>query len=101
MPEKIPEKWSYWRHYKSKGQLDHVYQVLWIGWHSETQEKMVVYKPQYIVSEDSWAYDLDLAIRPLSMWYDIVDYQWKQLQRFTQLSVNEILSLWLQNQLSP
>jgi hypothetical protein len=91
----IPEKWTYWRHYKSRGSLDHVYKVLWMGAHSETQEKMVVYKPQYTVPKDSWAYGLDFALRPLSIWYDEVEYGWKQIQKFTQLSGQEILDLKL------
>jgi hypothetical protein len=97
MSLETPEAWTYWRHYKSKGRLDHVYQVRWIGGHSETQEKMVVYVPQYNVAEDSWAYGLDFALRPVSMWYDVVEYEWKQIQRFTQLSVQEILDLNLWN----
>ena len=46
---------------------------------------MVIYHPLYEVSKDSWVYGYDFAVRPLSMWYDIVDWNGKQVQRFTEI----------------
>ncbi len=36
---------------------------------------MVVYRPLYPVPEDSWVFGYLGAVRPLSLWYDIVDYE--------------------------
>lgn len=80
-----PTPHSYWRHYKSTGWDDHIYEVIGIAIHSETEEAMVMYRPLYVVPPDSWAYGYDYVTRPLSLWYDIVEYQWKQIQRFTQI----------------
>ena len=52
------------------------YQVVDIAVHSETLEKMVVYKPLY----DS---DYSLWVRPLSMWEEEVEFEGKKVKRFT------------------
>ena len=65
---------SLWRHYKSTGGVDHTYEVIGIARHSETEEDMIVYCPLYDVPPDSWAYSCEFIARPLSMWYDIVEY---------------------------
>ena len=46
---------------------------------------MVVYRPLYLVESDSWVYGYDFAVRPLSMWYDTVDWNSEKVQRFTQI----------------
>lgn len=76
---------SHWRHYKSTGWTDHTYEVIGIAKHSETDEDMVLYHPLYPVSSDSWAYGYEYIIRPLSIWFDIVEYQWQRIQRFTEI----------------
>jgi hypothetical protein len=79
---------SHWRHYKSIGWEDYTYEVFGIVFHSETQEEMVMYKMLYDsveepgkVAHPRWT----IFVRPLAMWYDIVDYNWEQIQRFTQI----------------
>lgn len=81
----IIEKWTKWRHYKSTGWDNHTYEVLWMVKHSETGEGMVLYKPLYEVPKDSWAYWYDAVVRPLSMWFEIVEYNGKKIQRFTEI----------------
>ena len=54
-----------YRHYKGNH-----YQVLYLAKHSETLEDMVVYQALY-------------GERPASMWNEIVNYQGKQVKRFT------------------
>ncbi len=81
----IPLPHSRWRHYKSTWWTDYTYEVLGIAKHSETEEEMVVYRPLYEACRDSWIYGHDFATRPLSMWYDIVEYEGKQVQRFTEI----------------
>lgn len=76
---------SHWRHYKSIGWTDHTYEVIGIAKHSETEEDIVVYRPLYEVQPDSWVYGYDFAVRPLSMWYDIVEWNGENIQRFTKI----------------
>lgn len=64
---------SCWRHYKSHGGNDHTYEVVGIAKHSETDEELVVYRPLYDVSKDSWVYGFDFAVRPLSIWFDEIE----------------------------
>lgn len=76
---------SHWRHYKSTGWVDHTYEVIGIVKHSETEEAMVIYRPLYPVLPGNWAYWYEFVARPLSMWYDIVEHDGKQLQRFIEI----------------
>lgn len=46
---------------------------------------MVIYRPLYEVTSDSWVYGYYFAVRPLSMWYDIVEWNGQEIQRFTEI----------------
>ena len=59
-----------YRHYKGNR-----YQVLYLAKHSETLEEMVVYQALYG--------ERGIWVRPASMWNETVDYQGKQVKRFT------------------
>lgn len=59
-----------YRHYKGNN-----YQVLYLAKHSETLEDMVVYRALYG--------ERGIWVRPASMWNEMVDYQGKQVKRFT------------------
>lgn len=59
-----------YRHYKGNR-----YQVLYMAKHSETLEDMVVYQALYG--------EYGIWVRPASMWNETVDYQGKQVKRFT------------------
>ena len=59
-----------YRHYKGNH-----YQVLYLAKHSETLEDMVVYQALYG--------ERGIWVRPASMWNEIVNYQGKQVKRFT------------------
>ena len=59
-----------YRHYKGNR-----YQVLYLAKHSETLEDMVVYQALYG--------EYGIWVRPASMWNETVDYQGKQVIRFT------------------
>ncbi|GAB0174972.1 MAG: hypothetical protein HHAS10_08510 [Candidatus Altimarinota bacterium] len=80
-----PRLHSRWRHYKSQGGDDHTYEVLGVFIHSESHEPMVVYRPLYMVPEDSWVYGFPGAVRPLSIWYDEVEYKGEHVQRFAEI----------------
>ena len=61
-----------YRHYKGNE-----YQVYEVATHSETQERLVIYRPLY--GEGAlWA-------RPLSMWHEFVQWQGKSVPRFEYL----------------
>ena len=59
-----------YRHYKGNR-----YQVLYLAKHSETLEDMEVYQALYG--------EYGIWVRPASMWNETVDYQGKQVKRFT------------------
>ena len=61
-----------YRHYKGPE-----YHLLEIATHSETEELMAVYRPQYG--------DRALWVRPLDMWQETVDVDGKPAPRFAYL----------------
>ena len=64
---KMPEKGIY-KHFKGN-----MYEVLYVATHSETLEKMVVYKALY--GEGG------IWVRPLKMWDEEVEYEGKRVKR--------------------
>ncbi|MFL1466889.1 DUF1653 domain-containing protein [Marinobacter sp. DUT-3] len=64
-----------YRHYKGKD-----YQVIDIARHSETEEKLVVYRCLYG--------DFSLWVRPLSMFQETVEVAGEQVPRFSWVSEN-------------
>jgi hypothetical protein len=65
----MPKKGKY-RHYKGNE-----YELLYIANHSETLEKMVVYRALYGAGE--------VWVRPLSMWSEAVRVGDRKVMRFT------------------
>jgi hypothetical protein len=65
----MPKKGKY-RHYKGNE-----YELLYIANHSETLEKMVVYRALYGAGE--------VWVRPLSMWSEAVRVGDREVMRFT------------------
>lgn len=59
-----------YRHYKGS-----VYKVLYIATHTETMEKLVVYKAFDAIKNDIW-------VRPLIMFNENVEYNGKVMRRF-------------------
>lgn len=64
-----------YRHFKGKE-----YRVLHTATHSETQEEYVVYQALYG--------DCGIWVRPASMWFEAVQRDGKQYQRFTLLELS-------------
>ncbi|MGB3619896.1 DUF1653 domain-containing protein [Ketobacter sp. MCCC 1A13808] len=58
-----------YRHYKGKD-----YEVIGVATHSETEEKLVVYRTLYG--------DYDLWVRPLSMFTETIEVEGDSLPRF-------------------
>jgi len=71
----LPLKGRY-RHYKGNE-----YEVIGVGTHSETGERLVVYRPLYG--------ERLLWLRPLTMFIENVDYQGKQSPRFALIETYE------------
>lgn len=70
--------WKY-KHYKWN-----MYEVLWISIHTETNEKLVLYKPLYDISDlekEFWEKNITF-IRPFSMFFENVEINWNILPRF-------------------
>ena len=67
----MPKKGKY-RHYKGNE-----YELLYIANHSETLEKMVVYRALYGEG--------DIWVRPLSMWLETLTTERGNIQRFTKI----------------
>ena len=59
-----------YRHYKNKN-----YTVLGIAYHSETEEKMVLYRQEY--------HERNLWVRPFNMFFENVTVDGKTVPRFT------------------
>lgn len=76
-----PKPGEKYYHYKSAWCNDHLYEIVWIAKHSETDELMVIYKPLYDASS-TWLGACKLAVRPLSMWFEDVEWDGKKVQRF-------------------
>mgnify|MGYP002627102436 CR=1 FL=1 len=66
--DEMPRRGVY-RHFKGKE-----YELLDIATHSETLEKLVIYRPLY-GERELWA-------RPLAMWSETVEHDGKTLPRF-------------------
>ena len=67
MNREIPKPGEIWHHFKGKN-----YKILAVGHHSETGEKMVVYRWYTLTTDLS---DLEPCIRPLDMFMSEVDHE--------------------------
>ncbi len=83
----MPTPWSLYRHYKSTGWNDHVYEIIGTAKHSETDEILVVYKPLYECSWQEWC---DFTARPLSMWEEMVEWNGEMVPRFTLITEQSV-----------
>ncbi len=70
--------WKY-KHYKWK-----YYEVLWVSIHTETDEKLVLYKALYDISDlEKEVKEKNITfVRPYSMFFEIVSYNSKKIPRF-------------------
>jgi hypothetical protein len=78
MKQKYPSSGIY-EHYKSTVQNRRYYQVIGIARHTETDERLVVYIPLYVISEHK---GLRLQVRPLAMFLESVKWQGEVVPRF-------------------
>jgi|WetSurSiteA1Bulk_404760.scaffolds.fasta_scaffold722032_1 uncharacterized protein len=68
----VPEPGELYRHFKGG-----IYRIIATGKHSETDEAMVCYRSEYNPNS--------VWFRPLSMWFDEVEYEGKKVTRFTKV----------------
>lgn len=71
----IPQKGEVYRHYKGDN-----YEIVGLAIHSNDDVWMVVYKPLYEHA------DAGLFTRPLSEWYEDVEWEGEVRQRFSLIS---------------
>lgn len=87
MDRDIPKQFEIYKHFKGKRYL-----ILAVGHHSETGEKMVIYRD---IADENSSFD-DPCIRPLEMFMSEVDHEKypnvKQKYRFEKCIKNVILS---------
>ena len=68
-----------YEHYKSTKSDRRYYQVLGVARNTETEEKLVVYIPLYVIHEHK---GLRLQARPLDMFIETVEYDGETKPRF-------------------
>jgi len=68
-----------YEHYKSTDKDKRYYQVLGVARNTETEEKLVVYIPLYVIPEHK---GLRMQVRPLDMFVQTVDYNGENKPRF-------------------
>ena len=71
-PENPPKKGEVYKHYKGDS-----YEIIGMAIHSNEDVWMVVYKPLY---ENA---DAELFTRPLTDWRNIVEWDGKEVERFS------------------
>lgn len=67
-----PEPEELYQHFKGG-----IYRIVAVGKHSETHETMVCYKSESLPNS--------VWFRPLSMWFEEVEYEGKKVTRFTKV----------------
>ena len=75
---------GFYEHYKSTPEKPMLYEVIGLAKHSETDEILVVYIPQY---ESEWVKPATMCVRPYKMFVELVEYNGQQQSRFRHLSV--------------
>jgi hypothetical protein len=91
MSQQRPIIGAIYKHYKSTGELDHLYKVIGIAKHSETDELLVIYEPLYA---SNWMIEskADFSARPLEMFMGQVEIDGKSMPRFEMICDPKILN---------
>jgi hypothetical protein len=84
----IPQPGQYYYHYKhnpNEGLNNYAYIIEGIAMYTETEEKMVIYRPLY---GREWMAErgIQLFARPLAMFIDEKEVDGKVIQRFTEIT---------------
>jgi hypothetical protein len=91
VPENLPSP-GFYHHYKHSPQgpeHEAAYEVLGTGWHTETGEFCVIYRPLY----EGWAYAHKLTyLRPASMFMDTVQKAEYHGPRFIPITDPELIA---------
>ena len=92
VPENLPLSGFYYhnKHDAAGGVTDHAYEMLGVGYHTETGEYTVLYRPLY---REAFSYENGLLgyNRPLAMFTDTVVKEGVETPRFTGITDPEIM----------
>jgi hypothetical protein len=87
VPKEMPEPGFYYhkKHDPAGGITDHAYEVMGVGYHTETGEYTVTYRPLY---RASFSYENGLFAynRPLEMFMDSAEVDSVEVRRFTRIT---------------
>ena len=84
---------GFWEHYKRRRYISHQhgrYFVVGVGRHTENSEQLVAYFPLY-QDDKKGIVQGQLSFRPLSMWYETVQYEGGAVQRFTKITNSRVI----------
>lgn len=87
---KVGEFYKHFKHDPEKGMADHIYQVIGVGCHTETEEVLVLYTPLYS-SDYLIEKEADVFCRPLSMFIDEVEKEAYAGPRFIKIIDDNIV----------
>jgi len=87
VPKELPEPGFYYhkKHDPAGGITDHAYEMLGVGYHTETGEYTVSYRPLY---QEAFSYEHGLMgyNRPLDMFLDRENKDGKEIPRFSRIT---------------
>lgn len=80
-----PGFYYHYKHDPAAGPADHAYEVLGVGYHTETGESTVLYRPLY---REAFSYEHGLLgyNRPVAMFLDTVDRNGVSTPRFSRIT---------------
>ena len=90
MNRELPKHGEIWKHFKHK-----YYQIICVGHHSETKERMVVYQPIHYTLYGTFmqSFSEEPCISPLDMFMSEVDHvkypDVKQMYRFIKVQIRK------------
>lgn len=92
VPSKLPEPGFYYhnKHDPAAGFTDHAYEMLGVGYHTETGEYTVLYRPLY---REAFSYEHGLLgyNRPLAMFMDTIMKEGKESPRFIRVTDSRLI----------
>lgn len=87
----LPKPGQFYYHFKSTGGNDHLYKIVGLARHTETDEMMVIYEALY---QNDWIKEAktQLSARPLNMFVEEVDRDGYKGPRFKLIEDEQIIA---------
>jgi hypothetical protein len=79
----------HFKHDPSISVVHHAYEVVGLGWHTEDEAEVVLYRPLY---KQDFMGDVGVAVRPLAMFLETVEREGKTMQRFTKITDEAVIA---------